>query len=282
MAQSGCAILLEEGLTFPLRVLKNLVDRRATGFFSVPAGIELLLKATGDKIAEAAPTLRYLEIGAAPMRLETKRRLMALLPTTRIYHNYGLTEASRTAFIEYHRDAAHLDSVGKPSPAVEIQIWDEHDQPLPDGELGELVIRGETTMQEYWKQPELTRQVYAKGWLHTGDVGYYKEGYLYFASRKGEIINVGGLKVAPIEAERALDRYPGIIESACKGMPDPKGITGEAVKAFVVTDGRAIDYAVLVQWLREYLEEWQIPKAFQQVAAIPKTASGKFQRHLLE
>jgi long-chain acyl-CoA synthetase len=113
-------------------------------------------------------------------------------------------------------------------------------------------------------------------------VGYYKEGYLYFASRKGEIINVGGLKVAPIEAERALDRYPGIIESACKGMPDPKGITGEAVKAFVVTDGRAIDYAVLVQWLREYLEEWQIPKAFQQVAAIPKTASGKFQRHLLE
>jgi long-chain acyl-CoA synthetase len=281
-AQTGGALILEEGLTFPVRVLKTMLDRRATGFCSVPAGFELILKATGDMLEKARDHLRCIEIGSAPMQPETKRRLMTLLPHTRICHHYGLTEASRAAFIEYHADATHLESIGKPSPNVEIQIWDEHDQPLPNGQLGEIVVRSQTTMRQYWGQPELTKQAYSNGWLHTSDLGYYdKDGYLYLVARKSDIINVGGRKVAPMEVERVLDRYPGIVESACKGIPDPHGITGEAVKAFIVSDGQPTDLADLVQWLRDYLEDWQVPSEFEFVEAIPKTASGKLQRHLL-
>ena len=103
---------------------------------SCPPGFDLILRMTKDRLGDAREHLRYIEIGSAAMRPETKQKLLDLLPHTRICHHYGLTEASRAAFIEYHADRDHLASIGRPSPNVEMAVHDDEGRDLPDGQAG--------------------------------------------------------------------------------------------------------------------------------------------------
>ncbi|MHC4177352.1 MAG: class I adenylate-forming enzyme family protein, partial [Planctomycetota bacterium] len=265
MAQTGNTLVLEPGLRNAAKCLKRVLDLKATGLALVPAGFDLILRMTDDRLGDARDHLRYIEIGSAPMRLETKQRLMELLPRTRICHHFGLTEASRAAFIEYHADRRKLASIGRPSPNVEISIRDEQGRELPPGEQGELVIRGRMVMKEYFSQPELTSRVLQNGWLRSGDWGYKdRDGYLHLLGRRQDLINVGGLKVSPEEIEQLVNQYEGVIESACVGVPDPQGITGDCVKAFIVSQSD-VTRQELVTWLRGRLEEYKIPRLLERV-----------------
>ena len=282
MAQAGHTLALEPGMRNPARTLKRLLDLKATGMAIVPAGFDLILRMTGKRLGDARGHLRYVEIGSAPMRMDIKQQLMDLLPDTRICHHYGLTEASRAAFIDYHRDRNKLASIGRASPNVRIAVQDSDGHEMPAGHCGEIVVRGGMVMQGYWRQPELTRQALRDGWLHTGDWGYRDaDGYLYLAGRQSDLVNVAGWKVSPEEVERALAEHPAILDTACVGVPDPQGITGECIKAYIVTR-TAVDETKLVQWLRTHLEEFKIPRVWQRVDRIPRTSSGKTQRHLME
>lgn len=281
MAQVGHALALEGGMRNPARVLNRILELKATGLALVPAGFDLILGMTKDRLAEAQRHLRYVEIGSAAMRPEARQKLMELLPRTRICHHYGLTEASRSAFIDYHADRHKAGSIGRAAPNVTIAIHDAGGRPASPGQRGELVVRGGMVMHEYWKQPELTAQVLRDGWLHTGDWGYQDdEGYFYLAGRESDVVNVGGLKVSPEEIEQVLNLHPSVAESACVGVPDPSGITGESVKACVVMRTNVADEE-LVAWLRQRLEEFKIPRVWQRVDRIAKTPSGKIQRHLM-
>jgi long-chain acyl-CoA synthetase len=278
-AQSGHTLAIEAGMRNPAKVLKRLLDLRATGLVLVPAGFELILRMTRERLAEARSHLRYAEIGSAPMRIQIKRQLMELLPRTRICHHYGLTEASRAAFIEYHSDRERLSSIGRPSPNVQIAVRDDKGRDVPAGEYGELAVRGGMVMKEYWKQPDLTREVLRDGWLRTGDWGFRDvDGYLNLNGRKTDLVNVGGMKVSPEEVEAELDSHPAVVESACVGVPDPHDITGECIKASIVTRSE-ISEAELVRWLRGRLEEFKIPRVWTRVDRIARTPLGKIQRH---
>lgn len=281
MAQSGHALALEAGMRNPARLLKRLLDLKATGLSLVPAGFQLILRMTGDRLAEARDYLGYVEILGAPMPMATKQKLMELLPRTRLCHHYGLTEASRATFIEYHAEPHKLATIGRPSPNVEVEIHDSHDRPRPPDQHGELVVRGGMVMKEYWRQPDLTRQVMHDGWLRTGDCGFQDaDGYFHLVGRDTDLVNVAGLKVSPEEIEQHLNTHPAIVESACLGIPDPHGITGECVMACLVIRSHVTDEE-LVDWLRARLEEFKIPRVWQRVDRIAKTSSGKIQRHLM-
>ncbi len=280
-AQTGNTLVLEAGMNNPAGVLKTILDSRASGLSLVPAGFELMLKMTGDRLGEARGHLRYIEIGSAPMRPATRQKLMTLLPHTRICHHYGLTEASRAMFTEFHADADKPGAIGKPSPNVEAEIRDDAGRRLGPGEKGEIIVRGGMVMREYWRDPELTSKVLSEHGFHTGDLGYMdKDGYFYLVGRQSDIINVGGFKVSPEEVEAELNKFNGVEESACVGVPDPRGVTGECVKAYLVSKSE-IDARDLIRWLRNRIEEYKIPSVFDRVEVIPKTASGKIQRHLL-
>jgi long-chain acyl-CoA synthetase len=278
MALVGHTLALEPGMRNPAKTLRRLLDLRATGLAMVPAGFELILRATQDHLAEAREHLRYVELGSEAMPPETRQRLMDLLPRTRICHHYGLTEASRAAFIEYHAERAKLGSIGRPSPNVEIAVVDEQGRALPPGQPGELAVRGGMVMKEYWKQPELTARVLRGGWFRTGDRGHCDaDGYLYLAGRQSLMVNVGGLKVCPEEVEGHLNAHPAVVESACAGVPDPQAITGECLQASVVTRAPVSDQQ-LIDWLRGRVEEYKIPRLWRRVERIVRTASGKVQR----
>ena len=247
----------------------------------VPAGIDLILRMTRDRLGDAREHLRYIEIGSAAMPLETRRKLMELLPRTRICHHYGLTEASRAAFLEYHADCEHLASIGRPSPNVEMAVRDDDDRDVPAGQEGQIVVRGGMVMQQYWKEPELTRDALRHGWLHTGDRGHCDaDGYYYLSGRQGDVVNVGGRKVNPEEVEQALNGHPAVAESACVGVADPQGVLGQCLKACLVLRSDVRDEQ-LIEWLRSRVEEYKIPRVWQRVEAIAKTPSGKIQRHLM-
>ncbi len=234
MALAGHCLLLLPGMRNPATVLKQLLDAKATGLALVPAGFDLILRMTRDRLGDAREHLRYIEIGSAAMRPETRQKLLDLLPRTRICHHYGLTEASRAAFLEYHADHDHLASIGRPSPNVEMAVRDDEGHDLTDGQEGEICVRGGMVMQQYWKQPELTRDALRRRegdrhppcdaqeslsdvawgvrdslspwWLRTGDRGYRDaDGYYYLTGRQGDLVNVGGRKVNPEEVEQALN-----------------------------------------------------------------------------
>ncbi len=264
--------------------LFNLMDRyHATGFCFVPAGCAILFNLTGDKLGEYAHQLRYIEIGSSTMPLEHKTRLMRLLPNTRICMHYGLTEASRSAFIEFHAAKDRLDSIGQASPGAELGILDDSGRILPPGAIGELCVRGKHVMQGYWGNIGIGDETFSDGWLRTGDTGYVTEdGYYYLQGRTKDLINVGGKKVSPVEIEDAIKQHPAILDCACIAIPDPDGFTGEAIKAFLVPKtATKPEFGEIGAYLNERLESYQIPKLYQWIDAIPKTESGKIQRNKL-
>lgn len=278
MALAGNALILEPGMQNAAKVLTRLLESKATGLALVPAGFEILRIVGGERLGDARSHLRYIEIGSAPMRQETKEWLMRLLPSTRIFHHYGLTEATRAAFTEYHRDKEKVGTAGRASPGVTIKILDDDGLTVPVGKTGEIIISGGMVMQGYWRQKKLTEKTLGPEGLRSGDMGYLDpDGYLYLVGRKREMINVGGLNVIPQKVEAYLNQFPGVKESMCVGIPDPEGITGEAVKAYLVSDND-ISERNLVNWLRENLVESEIPRFFERVEMLPKTSSGKLIR----
>lgn len=252
-----------------------------TGFGMVPASWAYILKMSGEKIGQFAGQLKYIEIGSAFMPLENKQKLMTLLPNTRICMHYGLTEASRSAFISFHDDTDHLMSAGRPSPNTEIAVFSEQGKRLEQNEDGEICVKGGHVCSDYWGLPkEEFQKDFFDGYFRTGDWGHIDEdGYIHLISRKKEIINVGGKKVSPIEVEEVLNEMEGIKESACVGVHDD--VLGEVVKAFCVCS-KAVDFEEVKKNMMKKLEGYKIPAFFETIDALPKTQNGKLQRLLLK
>ena len=258
------------------------MDRcHVTGFGMVPASWAYIMKMSGDKIGQFANQLKYIEIGSAFMPLENKQKLMSLLPNTHICMHYGLTEASRSAFISFHDDQEHLMSAGKASPNTDIAVFSELGEPVCNNEDGEICVKGGHVCSDYWgMSKEEFKKDFFGDYFRTGDWGHIDDnGYIYLVSRKKEIINVGGKKVSPIEVEEHLNEIDGIEESACVGVHDE--VLGEVVKAFCVCS-KEVDFEEVKKILFKKIETYKIPAFFEAIKELPKTQNGKLQRLLLK
>lgn len=253
-----------------------------TGFGMVPASWAYIVKMSGDRIARYESQLKYIEIGSAFMPKVEKQKMMTWLPNTRICMHYGLTEASRSTFINFHTDEEHLDSIGKSSPNTTVAIFDETGNLVQLGQEGELCVKGKHVCSGYWGVDENTfKSDFYGDYFKTGDWGYMDHsGYIYLKSRKKEIINVGGKKVSPIEVEEALNSIVGIEESACIGVYDE--VMGEVVKAFIVGSLTKADDESIKKEMLSLIENYKVPVYLEYVDCIPKTSSGKIQRLLLK
>lgn len=248
-----------------------------TGFGMVPASWSYISKMSGDKIGKFANQLKYIEIGSAPMPLTEKKRLMELLPQTKICMHYGLTEASRSAFISFHEEEDHLETAGRPSPNCNIAIFSENGEQLGTDSDGEVCVKGDHVCSGYWHAEENYVNDFFNGYFRTGDWGYLdQEGYLHLKSRTKEMINVGGKKVSPMEVEEILESIDGINEAACVGKPDP--VMGEVVVAFVTVPIDDEKEAILLKELASKLENYKVPVSINYIEALPRTTSGKLQR----
>ncbi len=262
------------------RFFREMKDYQVTGFGMVPASWGYIKKFSGKYIGKFADQLKYIEIGSSFMSVEDKQLLMELLPNTRICMHYGLTEASRSAFMEFHAEADNLTTAGQASPGVEIGIFSPEGKCLGVDEEGEVCVKGDHVTCSYWNEtPERFANDFYDGFFRTGDAGTMNErGYIYLKSRIKEMINVGGKKVSPMEVEDILNTIPGIEESACVGIPDPDGVMGELVKAFIVCKDESLTDKEIIAQLTPKLEVYKLPAQIERINEIPKTSSGKIQR----
>ena len=280
---NGQTLILLGSFVNVKRIYKSFEEDGVTGFTMVPSSWKFLQKMSGNQLGNYASRLKYIEMGSAYFSESDKSELALLLPNTRVTMHYGLTEASRSAFMEFHEDALFLNSVGKASPNTEIQVFDESGNMLPLGEDGEICVKGEHVTQGYLNHPN--DEVFFGDYFRTGDWGTKdSNGYIFLKSRKKELINVGGKKVSPIEVEDQLALIPGIAESACIAVPDPGEVLGEVVKACLVAEPNAErpTFEEIASALSRKLESYKIPAVYEWVNEIPKTSSGKIQRGLLK
>ncbi len=282
---AGATLVLIPGFVNASKIVATLSKHRATGLASVPTGFAILLSDAGTALGQFADQLSYIEIGSSTMPMKQKKQLMRLLPDTRICMHYGLTEASRSSYLSFHDDKDKLASIGRPSPGVTMRIADDAGNELAANIDGHIEVQGAHLMSEYWKNPELTAKCLRDNWLRTGDLGYMDDdGYFYMKARSTDIINVGGRKVAPQEIEEILSSHPAIAESACVGVPDPQGLSGEMISAFLVAKpniGERPKFSELAKLLRESLESYKIPRKFTWIDEIPQSSSGKLLRRQL-
>lgn len=278
----GATLILLGSFANVKKLYRTIEEENVTGFTMVPASWRYLKKLTGNKLGNFRYQLRYIEMGSAFFSKEEKDELVGILPDTRVCMHYGLTEASRSTFMEFHQDASHMDSVGKASPHTEIKILDENGVECEAGNEGEICIKGEHVTHGYLDLP--VGDSFFGDYFRTGDWGYKTEdGYVYLISRKKELINVGGKKVSPIEVEGQLLKIPGVEDCACIGVPDDNEVLGEVVKAFIVKEkGSEITFADIDEQLTGKLESYKIPVCYEWIDAIPKTQNGKIQRGLLK
>lgn len=277
--QGGTVVLQER---FEPESFCRIVDEeQITLTFLVPTMLYALLDHPATSTARLS-SLQTVMYGAAPMApTRLREALDAFGPI--FVQLYGQAEAPATVTTlrkeEHDLDRPELfGSCGKPLPGVSVELHDDDDNVVPDGEVGEICVRGTIVTDGYWKRPELTTETFRNGWLHTGDMATRDaDGYLYIVDRKKDMIISGGFNVFPREVEDALISHPDVAMAAVIGIPDERW--GEAVTALVVArPGTHPDPHELIELVRERKGPVYAPKSLEIVDALPLTGIGKADR----
>lgn len=277
----GGTIVFINGFAKMSKVIAAITMHGVTGMGLVPAAWSTILLLSGTKIATFKHQLKYIEFGSSFMSVSKKQEVMLLLPFTRLYMNFGLTESPRAMFLDFVKDQNELDSIGRASPGNEVAILDDLGGHMPKGEIGEICFRGPIIMLGYWNNSQLTEASFHGDWFRSGDLGYETEaGYVYVFGRYSEVINVGGLKVSPKEVEDFILTIPGVYDVGCAKIAD--AVSGELVAAYIVKEDASIDAAYIKKQMAGRVEQYKIPAHIEFIEKIPRAESGKIQRKLLQ
>ncbi len=273
---SGGTVLLHRRFD-PETTPAQLRAQRVTHLYAVPTIYIYLLNA-GVTPAEL-PEVRYCFSAAATMPVEVARRWQETFGMP-VSEGYGLTETS--PFAAYNHEYAYRPgSIGTPIENVEMKVVAPDDSEVPDGEWGEICIRGPNVMLGYFNRPAESAEALRGGWFHTGDVGYRDEdGFYWLVDRVKDMINAAGFKVWPREVEEVLYTHPAVKECAVVGIADE--VKGEAVAAFVVVQGAgACTEGEVEAFCRERMAAYKVPRRIAFVDAIPKSPTGKILKRIL-
>ena len=272
---------------FAKEIVQLLLKERITGMGGVPTLWSLLAQPSSTLEKHSLPNLRYISNTGGRMPQSVLAGLRRMLPTTKIFLMYGLTEAFRSTYLPPEELDRRPDSMGKAIPNTEILVVTDKGEPCKPGEVGELVHRGPTVSMGYWGQPELTARVLRphpflapelgdnERVCYSGDLVKTDEaGFLYFVGRRDNMIKSSGYRVSPTEVEETLFQSGCLREAGVIGIPDP--VLGQAIKAFVVPrDGEIVKAEALIAFCTERLPRYMVPKVVEVVGQLPKTPSGK-------
>jgi len=265
----------------PAAVADLMEAERISVFFGVPTMYQFLLRLP-DLAARDLSAWRVGMFGAAPMPPDSARQLARTLPSVGLYQLCGLTEAGPSGIFAGPRDVlARPDASGRYAfPNTEARVVSQVGDDVADGEVGELILRGETLMKGYWNQPAATAEAIRDGWLHTGDLAVVDaDGYITLVDRLKDMIISGGRNVYSVEVEAALAGHPDVLDIAVIGIPHPD--YGESILAVVVpAAGSQPTLESLRAWARDRIAPHKAPHAMV-IHEIPRTSSGKIQKHVL-
>lgn len=271
----GAKSLIYAGESFdPADVLMTMRRAEVTVIpFLAPTMIHMLVEA--DSTLEV-PRFRRAVYGGSP--IDSKLAKAAIERFGSVFVQlYGQGESPMTITrlrSEDHRGNL-LHSAGSVRTNVEVRLVNERDEPVVDGEEGEICVRGDVVMSGYLNDPEADARALRGGWLHTGDVGRFQDGYLYLLSRQNDVIISGGTNIYPREVEEALLMHPGVVEACVFAEPDPKW--GDSIVAAVVAS-EPLTQEELQDFCRSNIASFKKPKRIEFVDSLQKNAYGKVDR----
>jgi long-chain acyl-CoA synthetase len=284
LTRAACNVIPESG-GFDAQELFDLGGHwQGIAMFAAPTMLKRLVEAPSDDLFPGLKTIIY---GGGPMYVADIEAALARFGP-RFVQIYGQGESPMSITVsakDIHRDAQHprhvlrLASVGRPFEGLQVQVLDEHDQPVPMGEIGEVCVRGEVVMQGYWQNPDASAQALRHGWLHTGDMGSLDEdGFLTLKDRSKDLIISGGSNIYPREVEEVLLLHPSVSEVSVVGRTHPEW--GEEVVAFVVLRSHAGPHASQIlldlnEHCLSHMARFKRPKHYRVVEQLPKNETGK-------
>jgi len=275
------AVMLPEAVFDVDRVLGRVEGERVTVLPGSPTVYQAILDHP-DRERHELSSLRVAVTGAADIPVELIRRIDEELPFSTIITGYGLTEAGTAAATSPEDDVETIaTTVGRLRPGFELRIVGDDDAEVPAGEPGEILLRAGSVMVGYLDDPEATAHALSPdGWLRTGDIGVVDEaGCLRIVGRAKDMFIVGGFNAYPAEIENALQRHPDIAQAAVIGIPDER--LGEVGMAFVVPRSDAVSSAAVIEWCRDRMANYKVPRVVEMVDELPINATGKVMKDTL-
>jgi len=272
----------------PGAVVNALEQDGITAVFMVPAMIQALIHQVEDIRQRDFSRLKCITYGASPIS-ETLLREAVSVFNCEFVQYFGQTETCGGVLSLTWNDhraalagqAELLRSCGRNMAGVGIRVCDRHGNELPAGKTGEFAIKSDTNMLSYWRLPQETQKTLKDGWVYTGDAGYLDEdGYAFLRDRIKDMVVTGGENVYPAEVENILGGHPSILEVAVIGVPDEK--YGEALLAVAaLRPGASLTEDKLLEFCREKIAGYKIPRMLKIVEALPRNASGKILKTVL-
>lgn len=277
---SGATTIMQPAFD-PAEVLKGVEAEKVTEMLLVPTMIQRFIEDPAFKSTDTS-TLKRIIYGASPITEALMDKAMAALPQAGFVQVYGMTEVSFVTIL--HNSQLHGENrkkgrnraAGRTTYACEMRVVDEDDNPIKQGEVGEIVVRGPHVMQGYWKRPEETAKALKGGWMHTGDGGYRDdEGYYYVVDRVKDMIISGGENIYSVEVENAISQHPAVQSCAVIGIPHEEWI--ETVHAIVIPyEGKTVSEQEIIDHCRERIARYKCPRSVDvRQEPLPLSAAGK-------
>jgi long-chain acyl-CoA synthetase len=283
ISQAGKLVLLPR---FEVHMALKQLDKEKPSFFP---GVPRLFVALNEAPETAKYDLKSVKAcisGAAPLPRAVAEKFHQVTGGASLVEGYGLTETSPVTHVNPFDEPKH-GTIGLPIPDTDCRIvsLDDPDSEVPQGERGELCIKGPQVMLGYWNKPEATAEMIRGEWLHTGDIAIMDdEGFFQIVDRMKDMIIVSGFNVYPTEVEAVIYRHPKVLKACVVGLPDDT--TGERVKAYVVAkEGQALTGEELEAWARDPaqgLTGYRVPKEWEFRSELPETLIGKVLRRVLQ
>ena len=266
----------------PLEMMRLIEREKITVVSGTPTMFVMLMENCQPEDFDTS-SVTTLTSGADKLPDHIKLSMLRYFPAAQgVYDVFGCTECAPCVTTLGAEDSMRKTGcVGQPLPFLQVRLVDEDGRDVPQGQPGEVAVRGPNVMLGYYQQPEATAQVLRDGWLYTGDLAVADpEGALYVVDRKKDIIITGGENVSPREVEEVLYTHPDVLKAAVVGVPDPKW--GEMICAAVVArQERRLDQEELKQYCKSRMAGFKIPKKFLLVAQLPESGTGKVKKNEL-
>jgi long-chain acyl-CoA synthetase len=274
IAFAGQSISIRKAFS-PADFWSSITKYGATVLMGVPAMYNYVFYSIDSaSIDRAKLKLRIAFCGAAPLSVELIKGFKEKF-NVEIIEGYGLTEVTGLSTVNPPLGKRKAGSIGLPIPEQEIKIMDDHNSELPQGEKGEICIKGDAVMLEYLNNPEASEETIVDGWLHTGDIAYKdEEGFIYIVDRKKDMINRGGENIYPREVEMVIEKIPQVKEVAVIGIPDEA--LGEKVKAFIIlAEPGSMSEEDIKAFMKDKTAKFKIPEVIEFLTDLPRNPTGK-------